>query len=214
MPIPAGAVHVQLVGTLNGGNEEFATGFWLSGAPTSSASSANGFAAAIQALPSFAAVKSALCAMISTDCAYTQIRVYDYSSGGSRADFVGFAPITSGSGTGTPSNALQVSAVVTLLTEFAGSRNRGRMYLPACGLTLAGHLLPTAPLTNASTALAAWFTAINAVPLVESVVVVSRAGSDSSFVTSVVMDNRPDIQRRRAESQPSTFKVSQPVSGT
>ena len=202
MSIPSGCARVTVSGTAQGGNEIWATSFWINmTVPVPSDAIAATTAAGLYAQGTVAGFWDALKACIGTDCAITDIGFYQYT-GGATATYVGHHAVSI-AGTGTSLNALQLARVATLRTARAGRRYRGRMYLPMTGL-LPGtaHLWDASASSLVITDLAGWFTQINAAhSTFGDVIVMSSAGTAATPVTEVTSDQRPDVQRRRANSQ-------------
>lgn len=200
MPIPTQSARVALIGSRTDG-EIFETGFWLNGVIADNAE-ANAAAAVIAAAFTTAGVDDAVAPLIDNTTHYDEVRVYGYPTGGPSSPAIGSAALAvtgTGSSSGLP---LQTCAVLTLRTGFAGRSFRGRMYLPALGTTLAtGHLLNTGQVTACCNAFADLFTLLNTTAGIVSVV--SQTLGVKTPVTEVTVDNRPDIQRRRANQQPS-----------
>lgn len=121
------------------------------------------------------------------------------------------APIVS---SGTRSLAPQDALVVSLLTDFAGRKGRGRCYLPlgVATWTGVGTLVSPAPQQTA-TNFAAWLTAVNGTTMGGSSVTCALQGALSlSFgpggaappYTHVRVDNVVDTQRRRRDKITAT----------
>lgn len=204
MTIPSNTVRVAFVGTAPGG-EIFNWGFWLNNTTINSEADANTLASSIR--DAWITNAGADCrGLILNDTAYTQVRVYAYPSGGPTALYVGAATISVGTGTSTlDSLPLQCAMVVSLHTGFAGRTARGRLYLPATGQTLTAHQYGSSQVTAIANDFAAFFNAVNTLTGVGSVAVVSQKGTGNTrAVTSVVVDSRVDVQRRRANSEAST----------
>lgn len=203
MAIPAGVSRVSIRGTA-ATSEIWETGFWVASAAPDQAT-ADADAANIKTLFLGDWINAWLSHMTS-DMVITEIRVYAYPAGGPRASFVGVAPIASGNGTDTSGYLpLQVAPVLTLLTGASGRRNRGRMYLPLTGFSMMGsnHLLSTTATDAITSAAATFFSALGpAYPPV----VLSIVGSSHRAITEVAMDNRPDVQRRRANKEGATHR--------
>ena len=202
MSIPSGAARVTLYGTAQSGNEIWATSFWINmTTPVPSDAIATTVAAALYALATSSGFTDALKACIGDDCTIEGLGFYQYT-GGTTATYVGHSASVI-YGTGTSLNALQLSRVATLRTALSGRRYRGRMYLPHTGLLPgSAHLWDASASTTCIDKLALWFTDINAAhSTYGDVVVMSSAGSAVTNVTEVTSDQRPDVQRRRANSQ-------------
>lgn len=201
MPIPSGYSRVVIVGTLNA-SETFETGFWVHLAPTSQTDNddlANSIASTFT-LNAYPSLKQ----LITPADAFTEIRVYSYPSGGPTAAFISSATLGTSPGSGAGALPEQVCMVITTTTGAAGRRNRGRLYLPATGAQLvAAKTFMTATVDAGVGGIAALFTSLAAGQPVPSVV--SQVGSSGRPITEVHGDNRPDIQRRRANKQPVTY---------
>lgn len=192
------------------------TGFWLNGTGVSSEGAANALAEIITATlnseDSSGAMRILAASFWTTGVHWTETRSYVYT-GGSTATYVGLyvLPVVR-TGLGT-TNILpnQVSLVLTTLTGLAGRRNRGRMYLPVnfSPLTGAG-LFPASDVNVLTDSMALAFTDINASDT-GKVVLVSRTGTTARQISAVRADQRPDIQRRRANKEGVGTIVNWPV---
>lgn len=201
MGIPSGVARISLVGHQTGG-EIFDTSFWVggTGVPTSNAD-ANTYAAQVSSQLGGPTLTE-LCSLLDSDSGYDEVRVYSYPSGGPTASFVGSATIGSGTGTNSTFMPLQQCMCITLLTGLSGRQNRGRMYLPATGLSLtSGHLFSGTTVQNVVEAMAGFFGGVNGLGSTNDVCVVSQTATTFHTVTAVRADERPDIQRRRANRQ-------------
>ena len=205
MPKPAGAVRVAWSGIMPGG-EIWESSFWTVGNPPADAAAATTLAdllwdtfASNSPGPWFTTLQS-LC---SANTLLNRVRTYVYSGGSDRATFVGEHVSATGlSGASSQVTPNQIALVMTLRSSLAGRAHRGRMYLPATklGLSTTGNVQDgiTAPVANAwATGFGVWNAASEG-----KVSVVSSIGAGSSvLVTSVAVDTRPDVQRRRANRQ-------------
>lgn len=207
MPIPNHCARVAVVGHLAGG-EIFETGWWIDtviDSETRANTVANGYATTFHSSGG-----DQWCAMLSADCGYDQVRVYGYPQGGPRAQYIGEANIPTGQGTSSAATMpLQVAMCLTTLTGLAGRRNRGRMYLPATtsDVMASGHLFSNSVVDNAVATAAVWITHAQD----GHAVVLSQVAAGFHQVTAVRGDNRPDMQRRRANRQASTHRATVPV---
>lgn len=110
-------------------------------------------------------------------------------------------------GTGPASEMLQQALCVTINTGRSGSRHKGRIFLPAFGRQPTAHVADQGLLDFA--ALAAVDTMTSALAACRAhdpgdgsrVVVYSPTGDTVTNVTTVSLDNRFDVQRRRANKQ-------------
>ena len=213
--IPINTQRIAIFGS-NPGGEIWETGFWLLGGLPTSAGAANEQANDIWDTclsesdpPLFPFMQTS---MLNAQGNIRGVRVYVYTNGGPRANFVGEytapAPLAGSSNYFLPD---QCCLVATLQTGLSGRRNRGRMYLPATGLaTLPSGQTPAATAQGLGMNLAALFTDLAGssagVP-----VVVSTMGGTTHPITSVKVDTKIDIQRRRANKQPATASTTAPV---
>lgn len=100
----------------------------------------------------------------------------------------------------------QCAIVVSHLTLGAGSRNRGRAYLPAVaasGLTTAGRITSTVR-GELLTAYAGWLTSLDAAGS-QPIVLSEVGGGAVSFITSVRIGDVIDTQRRRRGSLAESY---------
>lgn len=201
MPIPVNVSRVSLIGAGPGG-EIFDTSFWLSGQAPQSEVIANAQADAIGDLLNDATLDT-LRGWIAGPSAYQELRLYSYPDGGPVASYIGVRPLTAGIGNAAGRNVPQACVVVSLRTGFAGRRNRGRMYLPANGMPAGSdHQFAAANVATLAAAMGSFFSDVNALTDVGNVSVVSQAGAAGGVtpVTSIIVDTKVDIQRRRADA--------------
>jgi hypothetical protein len=138
-----------------------------------------------------------------SDCRLLGSRAYYYSAGEGNAHAQAEDILTSPlSGTGANPLPTQTSLVCSLLTAFPGRRNRGRLYVPMNGKSLAtGHQLTTGEVTSVANTMKALIDGVNAQLLGSATcrVVVGSNQPTPPVVTKVRVDNEPDVQRRRAD---------------
>lgn len=205
--IPSGYSRTVVHGTVSHG-DVFQWGMWANEAPSDQAATqaqADSFAADLQTvLGDTTGIKS----LISTDSSYIGVRVYSYLDDTGKATFIGdteFSPVL-GSGLGSLPD--QTCLVATLLTGHAGRRNRGRIYLPCNGYKLiAGQLdQPTtaAIAANVASLIGLWNGHLGD----QRISVLSQVAGSANPVTSVQVDSRTDVQRRRANREVVLFKAS------
>lgn len=204
-----------LHGTMAGG-EIWETGFWMSDTGVTDASLANALAQLLAQTLNANDESGALAQMAlefwTGAITWTEVRVYGYPNGGTKAAFVGLYELPSGvTGTGTTTLPNQVCLVLTLNTGLAGRSHRGRMYIPIAKATLdASSELTSQLLTDFVTTWRTFFSDVNASDAGE-IVVVSQSLGAFSPLSSVKADSRLDIQRRRANQQSIRQVVSQAV---
>jgi hypothetical protein len=150
-----------------------------------------------------------LATILPTTAAYKEVTGYFYSGASPTAAFVAVAAVdpARGTGTGAGSLPLQTCMVVTLLTGAAGRRNRGRMYIPAYGAVIAANEF-TAEIGTILNGIKNWWNAAQGSGVDGRFVVYSSVGSTVRNITSLRVDSRPDIQRRRANTQTVTSVVT------
>lgn len=212
MPIPNQVARIALIGHTTGG-EVFETGYWITAAIQDQAEA---MTVAQQVATAFQSTARAnYCAVITPDCGYDRVRVYAYLNGGPAASAIGEHAIAGAAGTGTGTALpLQVSMCVTLRTPMPGRRHRGRMYLPfLSGTAMNGHQFVQGICTSIAQSTADFFEAVkDAIQAGGNATIVSQAGTTHTNVSSVAVDSRPDVQRRRANKQTASFTESAPVS--
>lgn len=200
LPVPAGHCRISLVGTTFSA-EIFDTSFWVLGG-SESLPELQGMVDAIAAIiKGTGAFDQTLAALVSSG-EYTAVRGYAYPNGGTKSTWVAEADLGL-AGTGSY-HALQQCVVVSLRSTNVGRSNRGRMYLPGCGMGMAASqpLYTAGDVDALATEWQSIFKAVNSIELSgganPSVVIVSFTNTDSIVCSSIQIDNKPDIQRRRA----------------
>lgn len=159
---------------------------------------------------------SPLLVNLSKDSYVDTVTFYHYADTQQPATYSAQGTIGAAQGVGTSNyyTPLQQSLVATLRTNRSGASYRGRMYLPANGMSLsAGHAVANGVCTQYATfgaeiILAAMDVANAAGHSDVTGLVYSATKGIATPVDRVSVDNRPDIQRRRAESQAVTFVAS------
>lgn len=203
MGIPASAAHVIVRGHLGGG-EQFAYGFWFQ--------TIGGMTQAIldnlrvtfsQAYTS--ALQPTQLACLAPDCGLDSITAYGYT-GGATAAFTSAETRNQVGTTASKVLPLQTSCVASLRTGRPGRSFRGRAYLPVLTKTLAQYQFQNADVDVIANGVANMLSTVNdatgtggfnrAIPVVMS----SKQGLLTP-ITSVTVDSKPDVQRRRARSE-------------
>lgn len=211
MGLPADVTRVALQGVI-GTSEIFETGFWMRGLIVPDNAAANTFCEALStALLAQTSAMTKVKSIMNNVTRFTKIRSYTYASG-FPATAIGEADFAA-SGTGSTPSPWQMSIVATLRTGLAGRQNRGRMYFPATGIGVGtnGYLSGGIDVDLAP-AVAQLLDAANDVETLASVVVVSQTATAAHPVTAVSVDNKPDIQRRRANKLIATSTTSADLS--
>lgn len=201
MSRPSGVSHLVYSGTVGG--EIFAVGHWLFTGTYGNQATADADALEFKNLFTTNLLPSAK-ALVGSDTIYQRLTLYNYTGGASTAAFMSVQPITGGTGNSVGSSLpLQTSLVASLRSAQPGRSGRGRMYFPCTAYNLSNHLVVNAGALALANACAAYFNAINgsATSINSLAAVVSDARSAYYPLTSVVVDDRPDVQRRRANKQ-------------
>ena len=108
-------------------------------------------------------------------------------------------------GSASGSLPTQTALVVSLGTGLAGRSNRGRVYLPMVGYTLAGHYVASGDVDGLATKFTNFLAALNDIAGTGYGFGSCVAGKSAATpITGVRIDNRPDIQRRRADKVVAT----------
>jgi hypothetical protein len=208
MSIPAGLIKCVIYGDY-ANTDIWETGFWVSGALVSSQSDLDTLATAIQGCLFTSGLRTTVLGMLTSNDSMNGMRAY-YYNGGPTALYVSDVPDVR-VGTGAGNLPYQTAQVVTTLTGAAGRTARGRMYWPAHGAGFAGStpFWDNGECGALAAGVAAFFIAVNALAGgLLNVVVVSQTRSSSRAVTQVRVDNKPDIQRRRANKVVPTFTTT------
>lgn len=215
MPIPAEVYRVVASGSLAGG-EIWSTGLWVQGHTPATQADADSAAELWMAQLVSTTDPAPFLLMAenwwSTQTTLERVTTYCYPAGGPHAAFIGsYDQLTTGQ-QGSQTKPNQVALVTSLRTGIAGRRSRGRMYVPLTGGPLgADGQVPTA---GAQAIADSWGTFLgdwNASGDNGTVVVVSASATQAYPITQVVVDTRPDIQRRRANRQAINARTTHAV---
>lgn len=204
----AGTGRIVLSGSLGQG-EVFSTGFWVTGSGPTSAADAqakmNTFFSEVVAGP-----LDRLRALIDANSAYTRMRLYWYNlASPAPATYIVDAVGGAAAGTGTGSHPQQTAIVASLRSQTLGRGGRGRMYLPANAADLGAHELSQTSCTNLANAVAAILDSGAKVGgTAGDAIVNSQSLGQQVRVARVIVDSRPDIQRRRADAQTVLFTAT------
>jgi len=139
-----------------------------------------------------------------------KVEIYEYGAGTGPAQTKGeYLLPTPVAGTGTGAHPFYTSAAVSLRTVFPGASYRGRFYWPAVGAAVDnGRFLNSSGAGGLATEMSAFLIDIAdkydgagvVVP-----VVYSAAKDLVTPVTSLLVGNKPDTQRSRAENVPEIY---------
>lgn len=215
MPIPTGYSRNTIYGHLSGG-EVFNMSLWVSEAPLDQAAAQTQAQALATALSNNittpATGASAPNAVMLSDSGYDGVRVYSYTQAGGKASFIGDASVNK-VGTAT-SNILpnQLALAITLQTSVAGRRAKGRIYMPylSSPLQVGGNI----QVATAGGWAKFWAQLIhdwNAAVAPGKVGVLSQTYGTFQPITSVKVDTRLDVQRRRANRQTNLGSYTQGI---
>lgn len=197
-------------------NEEGQFGLWVSVDTGQSQADTESAAATFRNFIASSTWKGALQACLAADQQFDKVSVYYYPAGATKATYGADAAFSGGGlvGSGTARNALQCSLVATLETGHRGASYRGRIYLPFTGKAFGtNHQAASADVDAVNAALAGTSpgndnlldsfrrACINHNDTSATNVVWSRHLGIASPITSVRVDSRVDIQRRRANKQ-------------
>jgi hypothetical protein len=206
MPIPNNTAKAVYSGHLPGG-EHFQTGYWISGITPPGAPTASAYAEAIGA--DFKVSCPHVAGLLRPTAGYDKVTVYFYT-GGPTAAYSGEFPLAMPGTGGASPLPDQTCLVATLRTGFTGRSRRGRMYLPCTSASLAdasGLFDPSVP-GDVVADLAHHFVNIrDHMTGIGTVSVVSQKLGAVFPVSDVDADLRPDVQRRRANSQTTGARV-------
>lgn len=159
--------------------------------------------------------KTQLLAMLDTTQKVDKVTLYEYADSAGKASELGIVNPSGWNGTGTLVSPLQVCKVASLRTAKAGASYRGRQYFPgSCEALVAGTALGDQGHVDTLGQLAA-----NMGPEAASKIATNLAISTLTWgvfsptkgvitpITSIVVDNKADTQRRReANLKPTIVK--------
>lgn len=215
MPVPGGTARIVFSGQLYGG-EIWATGFYLSvgtlASPAAAAQLAHDVTTLLKDSGSTAAMSNQASKTWSTQTGWAKTSCYFYGTTGTKATIQGEWLLPAGlNGTGSGSGPNQSALVVSLRTATPGRSYRGRMFTPfTAGFGGASGQLAATDTNSIATAWAAAFSAMKSSSLGTPVVVSERLAV-ATTITAVVVNSRPDIQRRRANRESSDTTSNKPV---
>lgn len=198
----AGTVKFIIGGTLAGG-ETFAWGYQCLGDPGMSQSALDSFNGAASAALTNNFLTTAVKALIPTTTVYRSVKTYLYG-GGTSTILQSINNLTPVAGTGASAPLPnQCALVVTLKSGIPGRSNRGRSYLPlgCAGVITGDGQLSAANAQVVATAFASMLSAMKTGIAPIPPVISSSTKSASKPITSVSVDTKFDVQRRRARSQ-------------
>lgn len=103
----------------------------------------------------------------------------------------------------------QVAIVASLRTGLPGRTKRGRVYLPLLIVSTSAGLIANAECDTIAAAVAGFLTQMSTAPSpLPEAVVASESTSSMPAITNVIVDNRFDVQRRRANRERATYSKS------
>lgn len=222
MPVPNIA---KVVLHYSGYGEEGAITWWYDGLGSKTEDELNTLAANIDTALADDTIDplpwTALQSFLTLQQSWDSISIYQYAVSNGPATGVAHHAVSGRPGTqNSLYGGLQVAAVLTLHTGAAGRRNRGRQYWPGFArqateaTALYSNFDTDAMAQNALLAQGQVELALRQDPGNDGTrwCVYSRVGDSARHITSASMDNRPDTQRRRAESLSANYTYTAPVS--
>lgn len=151
----------------------------------------------------------AMVTKVQSDTIFEGIRVYGYHGYGSLSYVQAEGVIAPEDGTGTsslPQLPLQSCIVASLRSDVPGRSGRGRMYVPITASDLNNHEYQAAYCTSLAEGIASWFNIDNANGAVHGFHSVRSIAKAAGYqIARIVVDSRPDIQRRRADREAIGF---------
>jgi hypothetical protein len=202
MPYAAGTVKCAIGGDLAGG-EVFSYNLAFRGDASWDQTRLDRLNGAVAAGLENAFLTTAVRGHFSPTTKWQSIRCYLYT-GGTAAALISEQSGLNLAGTAAPASLPnQIAEVVTLLTGLPGRRYRGRLYLPPMSVgVVSGDGQNTTAITDTCEALRSMIQGIkdladDGAPLV----VASLKNGSMRDVSSITIDSRFDVQRRRAYSQ-------------
>jgi hypothetical protein len=141
------------------------------------------------------------------------VKTYYYPAGSTHSSQLGVFTLTSPApGEGPQVHAAGTSMVCSLRSDVPGRSGRGRIYVPANGVSMSEpHQMNGGECSNicdaTATLLGAFNTYTNPSQHVTSLaaVVASFTRSETNSITQVIVDDKPDSQRRREDKMPIGF---------
>lgn len=207
MAIPADVMRLSIVGHGTGSDIWNNSYWWKPSLPGDPVPSNNAQAAAALAAmiadAKWTAYTTFLQSIMPAVCTIDSASLYCYPTGGPAATAVAQQLIPSVGSNGVGPQIPQCSMVASLRTGQAGRSFRGRVYLPKQSAVLTGgHQFPGTECTAAANAVAAFLSGWSLKTITPSgggifAVVVSPTRGSASGVEQVIVDSKPDVQRRR-----------------
>lgn len=154
---------------------------------------------------------AAIATLNTADTLLTALKGYYYPANSDAASVMSTPTFgTALAGTSSTNAPAQTALVASLLSTTPGRTGRGRLYLPGTGLPIAGdHRSGAGTAGGSARNTASLLTAINGSSLAgSSVVCIVASTAGPRPITSVRVDNRPDVQRRRADKLLATGQVT------
>lgn len=200
MPIPSGYSRNTISGHLRNG-EEFAWSFWCDEAPSDQGATQTQADFIATDFNNLATTSGNPMGFIDSDSGYDKLTVYSYLDTSGKATHVAEADLGHVGTSSSGSLPNQCSLVCSLRTATAGRRGRGRVYLPCNDTVMSSGQVASGNVGQLATWMAAFLTSVNGDLGDQHVVVLSQVSGTAHPITSVVVDSKIDIQRRRAKSE-------------
>lgn len=213
MPIPAGVDRCVFYGHLPGG-EIFNWSLWINSASIDQAATqawATTLAGLWKGINNTPGVSDMpWTKVLQSSAGYDGVRVYSYPIGNAPAAHVADASLgaVGNASSGTPLPNV-VATAVTLKTALAGRSYIGRVFLPATNQVLDSNgLMQSSTVDGLASSMQHLIQAINGAPGGYAVCVVSGKTGAKTPVTSVRIDSKCDVQRRRENRQGGGYAKS------
>lgn len=155
-------------------------------------------------------------ALLPTTAGVDSLALYSYPSGGNTAAAQAVLPRAIAGSAGGASLPLQTCLVASLRTDQSGRRYRGRIYLPLQASNLASGQLGNTAVDAQANNLAGFLSATKLATILPSGngiygCVASSAQNAATSITAVIVDSRPDTQRRRSTKLAPAYSKSTTV---
>jgi hypothetical protein len=215
MPVPIGTDTAKITygGTTGVAGQGWSSGFWVNFGLAVPPTQAQWDAYSILIAAIVDSRMGTLASRWDATTNYSRFRTDYYAGGSLRPTLVSAPPPGGATGSGSRTLPGFCALVASLRTGNPMRHGRGRMYLPATGITLTGDGETDGTTCTAySTNMANMFTSVNAVPApwitFGLVVVASHVTGFVYPVTNVVVDSKIDVQHRRTDKLGADFITS------
>lgn len=206
--IPDALTKLVIGGHLASGVQTFSTSIWVLSDITGPVTQASfdSFVADCQVAIKAMTSSTAITHMTNSVDQYDALTGYYYPPSHTSASLVSAGAYGSpDNGDSTTHAPKETSLVASLRSSTPGRSGRGRLYLPACGVPIgANGLADTTAVGNIGGVVKTCLSALNAVDGC-TVAVASFTKGIAYPVVAVIVDNKPDTQRRRQDQLTPTY---------